>query len=123
LVWALESNSELQRRDISQLLAEAVDMDYIRSCATPLDVTTLRADAVNDTSAVTRSMTPAERLVAASSLFDTARKIVEASLPSGLTMEQRRLAVARRLYRNELPEAALIAHAKYVDAATPALPT
>jgi hypothetical protein len=76
---------------------------------------------MSDTSAVTskivrdryRSMTPAERWLAASSLFDTARKIVESSLPTGLTMEQRRLAVARRLYRNELPEEALIAHAKY----------
>jgi hypothetical protein len=69
-----------------------------------------------------RSMAPAERWLAASSLFETARKIVESSLPSGLTMEQRRLAVARRLYKNELPEVALIAHARYVDSATPATP-
>jgi hypothetical protein len=61
-----------------------------------------------------RSMSPAERWLAASSLFETARKIVESSLPSGLTVEQRRLAVVRRLYRNELPEVALIAHARYV---------
>jgi hypothetical protein len=77
---------------------------------------------MNDTSAAIskivddhhRSMTPAERWSAASSLFETARKIVESSLPSGLTLEQRRLAVARRLYNNELPEVALIAHARYV---------
>jgi len=82
---------------------------------------------MNDTSAAIakvvvdryRSMTPAERWLAASSLFETARKIVESSLPSGLTMEQRRLAVVRRLYTNELPEVALIAHARYVDSATP----
>jgi len=67
-----------------------------------------------------RSMTPEERWLAASSLFETARKIVESSLPSGLTTEERRLAVARRLYQNELPEAALIAHAKYVDSGTAA---
>jgi plasmid maintenance system killer protein len=30
LVWALESNSELQRRDIHQLLAEAIDLDDLR---------------------------------------------------------------------------------------------
>jgi hypothetical protein len=66
-----------------------------------------------------RSMTPAERWRAACSLYETARKIVESSLPSGLTMEQRRLAVARRLYENELPDVALIAHARYVDSATP----
>jgi hypothetical protein len=65
-----------------------------------------------------RSMTPAERWLAASSMFQTARKIVEASLPNGLTLEQRRLAVVRRLYENELPEAALIAHARYFDSAT-----
>jgi hypothetical protein len=86
-----------------------------------------RADAMNDTSAAIskvvldrhRSMTPAERWLAASSLFETARKIVESSLPNDLAMDQRRLAVVRRLYQNELPEAALIAHARYFDSATP----
>jgi hypothetical protein len=81
---------------------------------------------MNDTSAAIsrivadrhRSMTPTERCLAASSLFETARKIVESSLPNGLTLEQRRLAIVRRLYRDELPEAALIAHAKYVHSAT-----
>ena len=66
---------------------------------------------MNDTSAATsevvsdryRSMTPAERWSAASSLYETARKIVDSSLPIGLTMEQRRLAIARRLYKNDLP--------------------
>jgi hypothetical protein len=65
-----------------------------------------------------RSMTPTERWLVASSLFETARKIVESSLPSGLTLEQRRLSVVRRLYQNELPEVALIAHARYFDSAT-----
>ena len=65
-----------------------------------------------------RSMTPAERWLAASSLFETARQIVDSSLPTGLTMEQRRLAIIRRLYKNELPEVALIAHARYVQSAT-----
>jgi hypothetical protein len=41
LVWALESNSELQRRDIRQLLAEAVDLDYIRKWAPQLGVAML----------------------------------------------------------------------------------
>jgi len=41
LVWALDSNSELQRRDICQLLAGAIDLDYIRKWAPHLDVTTL----------------------------------------------------------------------------------
>jgi hypothetical protein len=60
-----------------------------------------------------QAMTPAERWRIAASLFETARAIVESSLPAGLTIEQRRLAVARRFYGTELPEAALLAHARY----------
>jgi len=63
-----------------------------------------------------RSMTPAERWLAASSLFETARAIIQSSLPSTLTVEQRRLAIVQRLYKGELPEEALIAHANYVAA-------
>jgi hypothetical protein len=63
-----------------------------------------------------RSMTPAERWMAASSLFETARAIIQSSLPSSLTAEQRRLAVVQRLYNGELPEVALIAHANYAPA-------
>jgi hypothetical protein len=64
-----------------------------------------------------RTMTPEERWLAASSLFETARAIIQSSLPSSFTAEQRRLAVAQRLYIDELPEVALIAHAKYASAA------
>jgi hypothetical protein len=63
-----------------------------------------------------RAMTPAERWLAASSLFETARAIIQSSLPSSFTAEQRRLAVVRRLYNGELPEVALVAHAKYSSA-------
>ncbi|MGA2190013.1 MAG: hypothetical protein ABSH33_15900 [Steroidobacteraceae bacterium] len=62
------------------------------------------------------AMTAAERWLAASSLFESARRIVESSLPGNLTMEERRLAVVRRFYGSELPDAALIAHARYVSA-------
>jgi hypothetical protein len=41
LVWALESNSEMQRRDIQQLLAGAVDLDYIHKWAPHLGVAKL----------------------------------------------------------------------------------
>jgi hypothetical protein len=41
LVWALQSNSELQRRDIQQLLAGTIDLDYIRTWAPQLGVTRL----------------------------------------------------------------------------------
>jgi hypothetical protein len=60
-----------------------------------------------------QAMTAAERWQVAASLFETARAIVESSLPPGLTIEQRRLAVARRFYGTELPEAALLAHAHF----------
>jgi hypothetical protein len=63
-----------------------------------------------------RSMTPTERWLAASSLYETARAIIQSSLPSSFTAEQRRLAVAQRLYNGELPEVALIAHANYYSA-------
>jgi hypothetical protein len=65
-----------------------------------------------------RDMTPEERLHVAASLYETARTIVDSSLPQDLTREERRLAIARRLYGNELPEAALIAHAYYRPAMT-----
>ena len=81
---------------------------------------------MNDTSAAVaqlvadhhRDMTPEARLHAAASLYETARMIVDSSLPQNLTWEERRLAIARRLYGNELPEAALIAHAYYRPAMT-----
>jgi hypothetical protein len=41
LVWALQSNSELQRRDVQQLLVGSVDLDYIRKWARQLGVTRL----------------------------------------------------------------------------------
>jgi hypothetical protein len=63
-----------------------------------------------------RSMTPAERWLAASSLFETARAIIRSSLPSSFTAEECRLAVVQRLYNGELPEVALIAHANYTSA-------
>jgi hypothetical protein len=81
---------------------------------------------MNDTSAAVaqlvadhhRDMTPEERLQVAASLYETARIIVDSSLPQGLTREERRLAIARRFYGDELPEAALIAHAYYRPAMT-----
>lgn len=62
------------------------------------------------------SMTPAERWHVASAMFESARTIVESSLTGDLTVQQRRLAVARRLYGGELPDAALTAHAKFDSA-------
>jgi hypothetical protein len=41
LVWASESNSELQRRDIAQLLSGTVDLDYVRKWAAQLGVAAL----------------------------------------------------------------------------------
>ena len=60
-----------------------------------------------------RSMTPEQRLRAAASLFDTARAIVDSSLPASLTPAERRLAQARRMYGDELSPAALRAHAEW----------
>jgi hypothetical protein len=65
-----------------------------------------------------RDMTPTERMRAAAASFEVARAIVESSLPPGLPRAARRLAVARRFYAGELPEAALLAHARFGDAAS-----
>jgi hypothetical protein len=59
------------------------------------------------------SMAPEERMRIAASMYETARAIVASSLPTELTPEQKRYAIAKRLYGDELPEAALIAYSKY----------
>jgi hypothetical protein len=60
-----------------------------------------------------RQMTPEERVRVAASMFETARAIILSSLPPGLDRQQRRLALARRLYADELPEAALRSFAEW----------
>ena len=60
-------------------------------------------------------MTPEERMKIASSMFDTACEIVESSLPPELVGRERRLAFIRRMYGDELPEAALQAYADWTD--------
>ena len=62
-----------------------------------------------------QQMTPEERMRIAASMFETARVIVESSLPATLTGRERRLAFARRMYGDELPEAALSAFADWTD--------
>jgi hypothetical protein len=62
-----------------------------------------------------RQMSPDQRMRIASSMFETAREIVESSLPSNLTRKERRLAWARRLYTGELPEKALLAFAEWTS--------
>ena len=58
-------------------------------------------------------MTPDRRMRIASSMFETARAIIESSLPLNLTRRERRLAFAKRLYAGELPDAALQAFADW----------
>src|SRR5882724_4006527 len=60
-----------------------------------------------------RLMTPDRRMRIASSMFETARAIIESSLPLNLTRRERRLAFAKRLYAGELPDAALLAFAEW----------
>jgi hypothetical protein len=60
-------------------------------------------------------MSPEERMQIASDMFDTAREIVDSSLPNTLSRRDRRLASARRLYNEELPEAALNAFADWQE--------
>jgi hypothetical protein len=47
-------------------------------------------------------MTPDRRMRITSSMFETARAIIESSLPLNLTRRERRLAFAKRLYAGEV---------------------
>jgi hypothetical protein len=58
-----------------------------------------------------RRMSADRRIRIASSMFETARALIDSSLPPELTGGARRLALARRMYGGELPEAALRAFA------------
>ena len=108
LVWARDSGSELQLRDARQLLTAANDVSD-----TAATVAALVAERH-------REMTPAERWEAASSMFETARAIVESSLPADLSDRQRRLAIGRRLYGDELPARALEAFSSFKGGASTA---
>jgi hypothetical protein len=58
-------------------------------------------------------MTPDRRMRIASSMFETARAIIESSLPVNLTRRARRPAFAKRLHAGELPDAALLPFAEW----------
>ena len=58
-------------------------------------------------------MTPDKRMKIASSMFETVRAIVEASIPTTLSYRERRLAFVQRMYGDELSEAAMQAYADW----------
>jgi hypothetical protein len=62
-----------------------------------------------------RRMSPLERMQIAASMFETARVIVESSLPRDLPRREHRLALIRRFYAGELPETALTAFAEWQE--------
>ena len=45
-----------------------------------------------------RALAPAERVRMCAEMFDSARRIVEASLPAGLDPEEKRYLICRRFY-------------------------
>lgn len=71
------------------------------------------ADFARRMAAAHAAMTPEQRWRLASSMYDTARAIVDSSLPPALSRSERRAALARRIYRQELPESAIAAHARF----------
>ena len=82
---------------------------------------------MNDTSAeferIVRAryaaMSPLERMEIVGSMRRTAILFIESSLPEGLSPEQRRYAVAKRLYGDEVSEQALLAHARFATTHPP----
>lgn len=59
------------------------------------------------------AMSVEERVRAAASMYETARAIVEASIPAGIQGEARRYQVLKRFYGDEVSEAALRACAAW----------
>ncbi len=59
------------------------------------------------------ALSPPERLRIASDMLEVARAVVASSLPPGLTDTERRVAIGRRFYGTELPEAAWQAMARH----------
>lgn len=59
------------------------------------------------------AMSAEERMRAAASMYETARAIVEASIPAGIQGEARRYQVLKRFYGGEVSEAALRACAAW----------
>lgn len=82
---------------------------------------------MNDTSAeferIVRAryaaMSPLERMEIVGSLRRTAISLIESSLPKGLSPQERRYAVAKRLYGDEVSEQALLAHARFTTTHLP----
>lgn len=62
-----------------------------------------------------RRMTSDERVIIATRMFETARAIVESSLPADLSRRDRRLGLLRRLYGDEISESAKQAFADWPD--------
>jgi hypothetical protein len=87
LAWAKESGSELQLRDAGALLAGGADEAHD---TTPEFHRLMRERF--------RALAPAERVRMCAEMFETARLIVEASLPAGLDPQERRYRICRRFY-------------------------
>ena len=91
LAWAKESGSELQLRDAGALPAGGTDEAYLRSYDTTPEFHRLVRERF-------RALAPAERVRMCAEMFETARLIVEASLPTGLDPQERRYRICRRFY-------------------------
>ena len=112
LAWAKPTRSELQLRDVRALLETGTEVDYLRRWAPDLSVSGLLEDhSVNDTSSEVAlmvakcyaGMLPGERVRIAAEMFDTARQLVLASFPAGLSPAEARRRLCRRFY-GELAE-------------------
>ena len=112
ILWAAETKSEMQLRDIKSLVRASLDGGN-RGPGASLGMSDTSAKFSALVSERHAQMSADERMQIASDMFDTARKIIESSLPGNLSQRAGRLAVARRLYNDELPEAALSAHADW----------
>ena len=60
------------------------------------------------------ALSPVDRMRAAAAMYDAAVRIVEASLPASLSLRERRVARAMRLYGEDFTPPAFDAHANWL---------
>ena len=130
LYWASDSKSELQLRDVKNLLTVDCDMPYLYSRAEDLGVKALFlpeigfagrwgfCEVMNDTdpqiAKLVRSRllerSGAERILMGSRMFDVAKTIMLASFPEGLTEIEIKARLCERLYGDEVDVSAFLQH-------------
>ena len=112
LFWAKDSHSELQLRDVTNLVSTGFDAAYLRRWTGELGLGNLlaRVSRMTDTPAEIERLvrdkimarSAEERFVMGAQMFESAREMILASLPRGLSEAEQRRRLFKRFYGEEL---------------------